>query len=177
MCVTHPVLCVAHLLHAWLLSQQLGFESRRPNPGWKRDSGNKKSFLKRSQLASCVKNICELRYWGPPVLAYLGQPRTVLWPGTNDPRVPDSRPGISHPGRQIYSLSLHTKTSLIVPDFTIYVYGSSWNSLLFSHIFAPLLYFLASPRLDGTARNRWEKEKKREKDQKRENYMNCCSQK
>ena len=44
--------------------------------------------------------------------------------------------------------------SLTVPDFTIYLYDSSCNTLSFSCSFAFSFYLLKSPRQDGIPRKR-----------------------
>ena len=57
---------------------------------------------------------------------------------------------------------------LIVPDFTISVYGSSFNYLFYSVLYLLLCFLLpfsAYPRQDGLPRNR-KSEKIREKEQK-----------
>ena len=59
-----------------------------------------------------------------------------------------------------------SEESLLVPDFTISVYGSSCNSLFFGVILASFLslsmYLLAPPKLDGMSRNRYSRERKEE---------------
>ena len=68
--------------------------------------------------------------------------------------------------------------SLIVPDFIISVYGSSWNSLVFWSqylLFSFTIYFLASHTALGMLLN-WKRNQRSEIETERETYMNCQTQ-
>ena len=68
--------------------------------------------------------------------------------------------------------------SLIVPDFIISVYGSSWNSLVFWSqylLFSFTIYFLASHTALGMLLN-WKRNQRSKIETERETYMNCQTQ-
>ena len=71
--------------------------------------------------------------------------------------------------------------SLLVPDFTIFVYGSSCNSsfsVTFSLLFFLYLqYFLAFHPAPGMPINRKRKQRSKRETAKKENDMNCRKQK
>ena len=72
-----------------------------------------------------------------------------------------------------------TEASLIVPNITNSVYSSSYSFLFFGLILSLLFFlclFFCIPSFLGYA-NKKEETKKREWGQKRDNYMNCCTQK
>ena len=58
------------------------------------------------------------------------------------------------------------EASLLVTDFTIFVFGSSCNYPFFIHVLALSVYLLASPRLEGMSRKRLIK-KRRENETKK----------
>ena len=68
--------------------------------------------------------------------------------------------------------------SLIVPDYTIPVYGSSFNFLNFGlKLSSFFVHFLASHPASGMLINRKRKQKSENETQKEKNYMNCHTQK
>ena len=75
---------------------------------------------------------------------------------------------------------LNTEVSLIVvPDFTICVYGSSCKYLFILVLFSLLFFlylFCVVPSFLGDDNNKKENANEREKGRTRDNYMNCCTQ-
>ena len=71
--------------------------------------------------------------------------------------------------------------SLVVPDFTISVHGSSCKYIFFGLILALSLslsmYLLESPGKDGMPRNRWRKNTRENKTKLESIFMNCRKQK
>ena len=68
------------------------------------------------------------------------------------------------------------EASLKVPEFSMCVYGSSCNYLIFGHILSSLLFFFFL-FLGIPSTNRMGKQRNRNEAGKRDNYMNCSKQK